>query len=95
MDWKFQDAPDLAVITDRSVIERRHWIAFVSHDSDDGGWQFLSGEPAVVENAAVVSLKNIVTLDPTIVALADLPVGWHAWRSSPTSPWQRKQSASI
>ena len=34
------------------------------------------------KDAAVVSLHNIVQLDPTVADLADLPLGWHAWRDS-------------
>ena len=93
-DWKFQDSPDTAVIADRNVVEGKRWIALVSHDEDDGGWQFLSNVPVAVEDAAVVSLKNIVALDPTLVDLADLPIGWQAWRASPISQWQRKEPSS-
>jgi hypothetical protein len=27
--------------------------------------------------------------DKSIGELADLPLGWRAWRSSPDAPWQR------
>jgi len=28
-------------------------------------------------------------LDPTVGTLADLPLGWQAWRAAPGDPWQR------
>jgi hypothetical protein len=70
---------------------RRGWIALVSHDEDDGGRQFLSLEtgPLKEGDAVIVSLRKILRLDPSIAELADLPLGWRAWRRSKDSPWQR------
>jgi hypothetical protein len=39
--------------------------------------------------AEFVSLQNTYCLDNSIGELADLPVGWYAWRELPTAPWQR------
>ncbi|WP_017457742.1 hypothetical protein [Kosakonia sacchari] len=36
----------------------------------------------------LLSLKNIVDLDPSIADLAGLQPGWHAWRDSKESKWQ-------
>jgi hypothetical protein len=38
----------------------------------------------------VVGLGSIVELDPSVCELADLPLGWRAWRSSKTEPWRRE-----
>ena len=94
MRWRFADPPHLAVITTQSILTRADWIACVSHDADDGGWQFLTGEPLSEEDAAVAGLWQIVELDRTVEDLADLPTGWLAWRVSPTSPWHRKEMCS-
>ncbi|KAA5538877.1 hypothetical protein FYK55_25915 [Roseiconus nitratireducens] len=64
----------------------------VTHDEDDGGWQFLDGGDATLENAMVVSLRNVTDHDPTIKQLADLPLGWHAVRDAVGQPWQRNRS---
>ena len=90
-EWVFEDPPNLAVITTRGVVEGRDWIAYVSHDADDGGWQFHDSDPAPPQEseAMVVSLRSIVQLDPTIVDLVDLPIGWRAWRESKGVPWHR------
>lgn len=37
----------------------------------------------------LVALRSIVRLDQSVTELADLPLGWHAWRASKSAPWQR------
>jgi len=93
--WLFDEPQNLAVISNRKVIFGGEWIALVSHDEDDGGWQFLSHETSPLKegDAVFVSLRKILRLDPSIAALADLPLGWRAWRGSKDSPWQRARIA--
>lgn len=88
-DWQFSDPPNVAVIANQKIVLSGDWIAYVSHD---GAWQFHTNqsEPVNEEDAMMVSLQSIVTLDPTIIELADLPLGWHAWRNSKSSVWQRE-----
>lgn len=90
--WQFSDPPNVAVVASQKIVLSGGWIAYVSHDSDDGAWQFHTSQSESVseEDAMVVSLQSIVMLDPTVIELADLPLGWHAWRSSKSSVWQRK-----
>lgn len=90
-EWLFEAPPNVAVVTTRSIVRDGAWIAHVSHDADDGSWQFhdsAPGEPPA-EDAMVVALSSMVRRDGTLNALADLPEGWHAWRDGPTAPWQR------
>jgi hypothetical protein len=68
-------------------------ILHVTHDEHDHGWQFLGMEDAQENDACVVGLQEIVSRDPSVLELADLPPGWHAWRSSSASPWQRAPNA--
>lgn len=68
-------------------------MAYVSHDRDDGGWQFhgnSSGE-LTEEDVAVVSLESVLNRDDTLLELFDLPVGWHAWRESRDDIWHRQE----
>jgi hypothetical protein len=88
-DWPFDDPPNLATITTRSVMDGSGWIAQVSHDEDDGGWQFIGPEGPLEDQAMVVGLRSILGKDGSIAELADLPLGWRAWRASPEAPWQR------
>ncbi|WP_246797479.1 hypothetical protein [Burkholderia perseverans] len=89
--WAFNDLPNVAVIVNLKILRGQEWIAYVSHDSDDGAWQFhtSSQEPPTEGEVAVVSLESIVRIDCTIADLADLPFGWHAWRDSKGEPWKR------
>ena len=65
-------------------------ILLVTHDADDGMWQFLTGGPVQMADAMLVSLRELYRLDPSIGELADLPLGWTAERSAPEQPWTRQ-----
>jgi len=88
-EWPFESPRNLAVITLDRIMDGRNPILYVSHDEDDGGWQFLDGGDVSSENAMVVGLSEVAAHDPTICQLADLPVGWYAFRESSEKPWQR------
>ena len=90
-DWTFQDDPDVAVLTTRSIVRDGAPVVHVSHDADDGSWQFHDGTPGTPreEDALVVSLRSMVLRDGTLNELADLSEGWRAWRDGPAAPWKR------
>lgn len=87
--WLFDDPPDLATFTTRQVFSEGAAILFVTHDEDDGGWQFLPGGEPDVANGLIAGLGCMVDLDPTLADLADLPLGWWAWRDRSGSAWHR------
>lgn len=92
--WPFADDPDVAVITLWRIIKGAAEIRLVSRgDVDDGMWQFLDGEEATTEDAAVVALQEMVDHDPSLRELGDLPPGWVAWRQDAASAWQRQPQA--
>ncbi len=72
-------------------------ILFVSHDLDDGGWQFLCD--ATTEHhpreACVVGLSHLIEQDPSLNALAAMPVNHHAVRSSPQAAWRITDEAEV
>ena len=72
------------------MLERSEPILHVIHDSDDHGWQFIGSGDGTFENGKVVALHEVVELDPSVLQLADLPVGWRALRDSPERPWKRE-----
>lgn len=88
-DWQFDDPPNVAVITTRQVIEEDYPILYVSHDEDDGGWQVLCGTTNETSDGRVISLRSAVEKEPKLVELADLPLGWCAYRESKDQSWQR------
>jgi hypothetical protein len=93
-EWNFTDSQNTPVITIKRILHDKGTILYVTHDLDDGSWQFLDGKPVDSSDAIVVSLSTIVNYDVSVVKLADLPLGWYAWRSNGDSPWQRKAKRS-
>ena len=59
----FTDAPDTAVITCCHVTDDGAPVLYVSHDEDDGMWQFLCGGEHSEDEARIVSLRYIYELD--------------------------------
>jgi predicted adenylyl cyclase CyaB len=90
-DWRFADSQNTAVVTLERILRGASSILLVTHDAEDGGWQFLDGEHVFEEDGATVLLGEMVQFDPSLLELADLPVGWHVWRAAPNQPWQRAQ----
>ncbi len=88
-DWPFADPRAVATITTRQALAEGAPILLVTHDADDGAWQVLCGTTNDPADARLVSLGRLYALDPTIGALADLPLGWRAWRAGPDAPWER------
>lgn len=93
-DWPFDQPPNCAVITLRQIVSGSAPILHVFHDSDDHGWQFLGLEDARMEDASVVSLSEIICLDPSLSEVADLPPGWHAWRREVSGSWTRERNGT-
>ena len=91
MSWPFESAPNTASITTRQVLAGVP-VLRVSHDADDGGWQFLCGTTNDPDDARVVGLDSMYARDVTLGEIADLPEGWVAWRAGPGLPWRRSPS---
>jgi hypothetical protein len=82
---------DGIAITTRQVMEDGWPILLVTHDADDGAWQFVNGrgDTDTTDSAMVVAIEVVLRVDPSLVELADLPLGWHAWRQSAGDEWIR------
>jgi hypothetical protein len=89
-EWPSSDPENVATMTVRQVTHRGQPILLVSHDADDGMWQFLTGGPVEMVDAMLVSLREVYRIDASIGELADLPLGWTAERSDRGQPWQRQ-----
>jgi hypothetical protein len=90
--WPFTDPPNVAVFTNKKIVEGTDWIQRVSHDEDDGAWQFHPIDGTTESDARVVGLKTIFQIDPSIALLADLPAGWCASRTSANGAWKREKN---
>jgi hypothetical protein len=83
---------DGLVITTRQVMYDGCPILLVTHDNEEPkGWQFLhgSGDTDDVADGIAVHVEHLLDRHPSIVELADLPLGWRAWRDSEGAPWHR------
>lgn len=87
--WPFEESAEDEVITLDRIVSGESPILLAARDDD--GWQFLDGEHIFEEDARIVLLGEIVQYDPTLIDLADLPIGWHAHRASPGEPWTRAE----
>lgn len=90
--WPFNDKKDVITITTKGIVEESKPILYVTHDDDDGMWQFHDGKELKEEDARVVSLKEVYALDSSISNLANMPCGWHAWRNSKEEEWKMEQT---
>ncbi len=85
--WPFDQPPNCAVISLKQIVEEGQPILHVTHDEDDHGWQFLTFDDVNEGDGKVVLFKNIVKLDDSLIELADMPPGWHAYRRSINDEW--------
>ena len=87
---RFSDAPNTATIICKHCVRSGLPILFVSHDEDDGAWQFLCNvHDHDEETIAVVALHHVVEIDPSVTEVADLPLGHVAERPNVGQPWYR------
>ncbi len=88
-NYKFSDPENTACMVCSHVLEKQAPILYVSHDDDDGMWQFLCGaENHETQDAKIIALVEAVNLDSTINALYEMPLGVGATRESINDDWQ-------
>lgn len=87
--WKFSDGPHTSAFLSKSVFEKEEPITYVSHDSDDGAWQFLGEKMADGGGPVVSCLHHPIDDDRSLEELHDLPLGWYAVRDKAGDPWKR------
>ncbi len=87
--FQFDSPKNEACFTCRHVLEEGKPILYVSHDEDDGAWQFLCGDESHEDaDARIVALFQIVKMDPSVNALCEMPEGVCAERDSVGSEWK-------
>jgi hypothetical protein len=90
-DWPFDQAPNVAAITNANVIEQNAPILLVIHYSEDESWALLDGSPTSIEQGRVIGMGTALMLDPTLREISDLRPGWVAERSKVGEAWVRSQ----
>ena len=89
-DWPFDQAPNVAAISTRQIIELHYPILLVTHYEDDHSWAFLCGTTNNhVNDGSVIGMVQALHIDPTLRSIADLPPGWSAWREDGEAEWVR------
>ena len=89
--WPFKDPKKLMVITSKQVVHERNPILYVTHDLEDGMWQFHDGSDVSEDDAMILTLEEVVGIDSSLQMLADLPLGWCAWRRSQDEAWTKQK----
>lgn len=90
---KFNDFPDTMVITLKEILDGKKPVLYVSHDEEDGMWQFLDGSDELdIENARIVTLEEILGVDSSLSSLLDLSIGWKAERVDRDAKWLRQEN---
>jgi hypothetical protein len=92
-DRVFDEPRNLGVFTTTRVLEENHPILLVCHDGD-GDWQFLCGATDAPDQCRLICLNDIVERDPSVNDIADLPLGWRAWRENVDAEWRREAQTS-
>ncbi|MFC4323224.1 immunity protein Imm33 domain-containing protein [Litchfieldia salsa] len=91
---EFNDFPNTMVITLKEILDGKKPVLYVSHDEEDGMWQFLDGSDELdTDNARIVTLEEILEIDGSLSSLWDLPIGWKAERVNKDTKWVRQENA--
>lgn len=88
-DKKFKEAGNTAVFTTKFVTTDKKDITTVTHEKEDGAWQFFSSDrfDNFEDVAKIVGLEEIIRTDSTILELADMPEGYSAHRKFKGDKW--------
>ena len=75
------------VFTTKNVMINKMNIVRVTHDND-GYWQFFDADSTNAgENAMLVSLEDILSVDKTIKEVLHIDEGYRAEREEKNKPW--------
>lgn len=90
---KFIDFHDTVVITLKEILDGKKSVLYVSHDEEDGMWQFLDGSDELdIDNARIVTLGEMLEVDSSLSSLLDLSIGWKAERVDKDTKWLRQKN---
>ena len=87
-EWKFDQQPNCAAITDLYILNKNEPILCVVHYLDDDRWAFLSGKTNKTEDGRVISMQEALDFDPTIITIAHLQPYHKAYRKNVQSEWR-------
>jgi len=82
---------DPVVITTELIATGKSSILWVVHDEGHGGWQLYDGGDVSNQRPFVLPKSEALRLDPTLLEIIDLPVGWEAHRCEKGAEWKRNK----
>jgi hypothetical protein len=89
MSKQFPDKLTTAVIVTKWVMHRYEPILYVFHHEDDGMWEFTGKTQGIEDDDYnVIRLDEVISLEPDLLDIADLPLGYKAVRRRARDPWQ-------
>jgi hypothetical protein len=91
--WPFADPQNCAVFVTSEVMDQDEPILFATHEDGEDSWSFIGSSAGTAENGRAIALHEAVELDPSVLQLADLPIGWRARRDSPEDSWIREPNS--
>ena len=85
---KWNEPLDPVCITVDEIVEKKRPILLVYHeDIGHGGWSFLDGFDVSGRKPMVIPKEIMLTIDPSIECLLEMPEGYVASRSSVDEEW--------
>ena len=91
-NWKFPDPPHTRIFLSETVHNGTEPVTYVCRDAEDGSWQFLGDSMSDGGGPVISCFHHPIDRDPSLVELADLPLGWYAERVKVGETWIRKKS---
>jgi len=87
MHWLIAGHPNDDCFAVKQIADGSMPVLSAFYDLDVGQWCFMTGEEILPEDRVEANLGRIVKRDSSLLALADLPLGWIASRDSARSRW--------
>jgi hypothetical protein len=83
----FPNSLNTAVFTTRYILCDKKPILRVFHYEEDGAWEFLGHENHHDEDYRIISLEEIIAIDPTVLELSNMRIGYYAERKRKGDEW--------
>ncbi|MFT4073674.1 MAG: hypothetical protein QM654_17335 [Dysgonamonadaceae bacterium] len=83
----FADDLNTAVFTTKFILDLDSPILYIYHFEEDGAWQFSGIENCEEKDFRIISLDEVINIDNSILTMANLPLGYYAYRESKNSKW--------
>jgi hypothetical protein len=84
-DWPFMEPTNTVSFASAKLLSGLP-VLLVYHDHD-GDWQFLHGQLEEEDECVIICMGCAFERSPTVGQLAQLPVGWKAYREGEDAPW--------